>query len=76
MIPNGMSTEKEVHSDILAILAKIQIDFPELIKYLPEMPIRNIDIHQTRGVSTHSLSEYYHSLESLVNKYAEDHSAL
>ncbi len=70
-----MKTENEIDADILAIMARIQAEFPELVKYLPETPIRKMDSIGL-GVSVESLADYYNSLVNLVEKYELDHPAL
>jgi hypothetical protein len=71
-----MKTEKEIDTDILLIMAKIQKDFPELLKYLPEMPVRDREINSNAlGVSILNLAEYCNSLVNLVDKYAIEKSS-
>ena len=36
-----MKTEAELEKDIMGILKKIRNDFPELIKFIDEMPLSN-----------------------------------
>ena len=69
-----MKTESEIDADILAIMARIQAEFPELVKYLPETPIRKIDSIGL-GVSVEGLADYYNSLVNLIGRYELDHTA-
>ena len=63
-----METESELNAKILAITMKIKDKFPELSKYLDEMPVtipdeKHPDITQT------NLKAYYDYLSSILNKY-------
>ena len=64
-----MKTESEIGADIFVIMARIRAEFPELMKYLLEMPVRKMD-STGLGVSIEGLAEYHHSLINLVDKYA------
>ncbi len=65
-----LKTKPELLQHIISITSKIHNEFPELSKYINEMPENNsvgdeIDIR--------NLEEYLHSLEDLVNNYADTH---
>jgi hypothetical protein len=68
-----MPTEKELNDAILKITMAIQADYPELSKYLSEMPI-TIPSNPNPDIKVKNLSDYYESLQQLVSKYAETHS--
>ncbi len=51
---------------------KIQEDFPELIKYLDEIP-RNSQSNTEKGVSHKALKDYLDSLNNLLETYAIKH---
>lgn len=68
-----MKTEKELNEDILKITMKIQKDFPELSKYLIEMPVKASDTADP-GVKLKNLKDYYDSLEVVLKKFAEEHT--
>ena len=71
-----MQTEQEIDVAILLIMARIEKDFPELLKYLPEMPVRDREINSNAlGVSVLNLTEYCNSLVNLVDKYAIEKSS-
>ena len=70
-----MKTETELNENILKITLTIRNEFPELIKFLNEMPI-TIPIEQSPEINTSILQEYYNSLETLLRKYAPNHSCL
>lgn len=61
-------TEAGLNAKILEITLKIKEDFPELSKYIEEMPVTNPDVENPE-MSIKHLKNYYFSLQSLVNKY-------
>jgi hypothetical protein len=67
-----MKTEKEIEDAILKITMKIQNQYPELSKYLAEMPVTVPDI-KTPEINIKNLQEYYNSLLALLKKYAPNH---
>ena len=67
-----MKTEKEIEDAILKITMKIQNQYPELSKYLAEMPVTIPDV-KTPEINIKNLQEYYNSLLALLNKYAPNH---
>ena len=68
-----METEKELNSKILKITMTIQEKYPELYKYLEEMPV-TIPDEKDSDTDIRNLTEYYDSLNSLVNNYAREHA--
>jgi len=64
--------EKELNSKILEITMKIKDDYPELSKYLEEMPV-TIPTEKDPEMTLNHLQTYYESLNSLLNKYKEDY---
>lgn len=67
-----MKTEKEIEDAILKITMKIQNQYPELSKYLAEMPVTIPDV-KTPEINIKNLQEYYNSLLALLNKYTPNH---
>ena len=68
---NSLETTKSVKEIELSILEKIleiESKFPELTKYLNEMPVQ-----QNPKINTKSLQEYAESLEAILNNYAISH---
>ncbi|MCD6065962.1 MAG: hypothetical protein K0S33_788 [Bacteroidetes bacterium] len=67
-----MKTEEELNRDIIKITAMIREKFPELSKFIGEMPVK---VSYTDGADPNlkGLNEYYNSLETLVKKYADNH---
>jgi CxxC motif-containing protein len=67
-----MKTEKELNAAILKTTLIIQEKFPELSKYIEEMPI-TIPVNNPE-VTIKNLTNYNNSLENLIEKYAQNHS--
>ena len=63
-----MKTKNELNTDILNITMKIKDKFPELSKYLAEMPI-TIPTDKNPKINIETLSSYYNSLDSMLSKY-------
>lgn len=63
-----MKTEKELNQDIIRITKTIGEKFPELLKYLKEMPVKILPDLGT-DINKKSLKDYYDSLEDLLKNY-------
>ncbi|MFE3847780.1 hypothetical protein ACFX5D_07360 [Flavobacterium sp. LB3P45] len=63
-----MKTETEIEDAILKITMKIKTEYPELSKYLEEMPTTVPDVKNPE-INIKILQDYYNSLESLLKKY-------
>lgn len=68
-----MKTEKELNDNIQKMMTTIREEFPELIKFLNEMPETIPDVAHPE-INTKILQDYFNSLESLLLKYAPNHS--
>jgi hypothetical protein len=68
-----METKKDINDKIIAITMKIQTEFPELSKYIAEMPVTIPNIEDP-AINIDSLNEYYNSLKDLLSKYTETHT--
>ena len=69
-----MESEKELNSKILEITMTIHEKFPELSKYLGEMPV-TIPDKKSPEINSKNLKEYFDSLKSILEKYAREHVA-
>ncbi|WP_435353058.1 hypothetical protein [Emticicia sp. SJ17W-69] len=69
-----MKTEKELNADILKITMLIQDKFPELSKYIAEMPV-TIPNEATPEITIKILKDYYESLAILLKDYDANHSS-
>ncbi len=67
-----MKTEHELNDAIVKITMKIQQDYPELSKFITEMPV-TIPNEKHPDINNKALEEYYDSLLSLLQKYDENH---
>ena len=67
--------ENDLNSKILTITMKIKDHYPELSKYLEEMPV-TIPSENDPEITLNNLKSYYESLNSLLNKYKMEHPKL
>lgn len=67
-----MKTEKQLNAEILDMTMKIQEQFPELSKYIAEMPV-TIPNAVSPEINIKTLQEYYDSLAIQLKDYAVNH---
>jgi hypothetical protein len=67
-----MKSQKDLNETILLTTLKIQKEFPELIKYLGEIP-GNPQSNIEKGVNNKALEDYLDSLNDLLETYAKEH---
>jgi hypothetical protein len=67
-----MKTEKELNEAILKITLRIHNTFPELSKYIEEMPITIPNVANPE-IKIKQLTDYYNSLNNLIEKYMDNH---
>lgn len=70
-----MKTEEELNADILRITLAMKSQFPELSKYIEEMPVTVPDVKNPQ-ITLKNLKEYYDSLESIFKKYVPNHKGI
>jgi hypothetical protein len=70
MKPQKVKTISEWERDIIKITQVISLEFPELSKYIKEIPENN---SVEDSVNPESLEEYYKSLEEILTRYANTH---
>ena len=63
-----MESETELNAKIMAITMQIQNEFPELSKYLNEMPV-TIPTEENPEINTKVLNNYYESLLRMLTTY-------
>lgn len=63
--------EKELNKKIIEVTNNIRQNYPELLKYLNEMP-ETIPSEDDPSVEHKDLSDYYKSLVDLVKEYDEN----
>ncbi len=67
-----MKSDKKLNSEILRITMTIQEKYPELSKYLGEMPVTIPDT-KSPEINSDDLRAYYDSLNSLLKSYIHEH---
>lgn len=65
-----METRNEIEQSIIKITSKINTDYPELSKFITEMPNSN---SEDEDVNIKSLRDYYKSLKEIIAKYSNTH---
>jgi hypothetical protein len=70
-----MKTAAELNQNIVKITMTIRNEFPELMKFLNEMP-ETIPNHESPEINIKILQDYYDSLENFLRKYAPNHNSL
>jgi hypothetical protein len=65
-------TEKDFNYDILNILMTIEELFPELSKYIGEMPVK-ISTTLNDEINIKNLKDYYDSLDTLLKNHIASH---
>ena len=70
-----MKTEAELNEKIVKITMTIREKFPELLKFLNEMPETIPDVNNPE-INIVVLQNYFNSLENILRKYAPNHSSL
>lgn len=67
-----MTTPEKLNEAIFLTTIRIQEEFPELVKYLEELP-ETIPSTNEQGVSIEDLEAYLESLNNLILTYAKEH---
>ena len=67
-----MLHQDHLSENIFIATVKIQKDFPELVKYIDEIP-SNLLLNNKKGVSHKALKDYLDSLNNLLETYAKQH---
>jgi len=67
--------EADLNSKILKITLTINEQYPELSKYIEEMPV-TIPNEENPDVTLDNLKTYYESLSLMLNKYKSEHPAI
>ena len=69
-----MKTKAELEKEILTITMKMHSEYPELSKYINEIPI-DTTIGHGDLVNTQNLRQYLNSLQEIMLEYAKTHEA-
>jgi hypothetical protein len=67
-----METEAEINAKIMKLTMVISENYPELSKYLNEMPI-TIPIDSNPKINAKNLQKYYDNLLDIFRKYVAEH---
>lgn len=67
-----MKSEKELTDAIVKLTMTINEKFPELQKYVTEMPV-SVPAANNPEININTLTDYKESLESLLKKYEKNH---
>ena len=67
-----MLTEKEMTEAIMRLTLEIREKYPEMSKYLGEMPVTNPD-KEHPDINARVLKDYYDNLLILMKRYANEH---
>jgi hypothetical protein len=67
-----MESQNDLNDNIRLTTLKIQEEYPELIKYMNEIP-RSFLSSSEKGVNNNELKSYLDSLNNLLETYAEEH---
>ncbi|MFT6166364.1 MAG: hypothetical protein ACJAV5_001197 [Vicingaceae bacterium] len=69
-----MESQKELNIAINAATSKIRNEYPELLKYIDEIP-EHLLYQTKKGVSNKELKDYLNSLTDLLKNYEKEHGA-
>jgi len=69
-----MKKKAKLEKDIIDITVKIHNDYPELSKYIAEMPERFLGKYAVK-LKTKNFKDYYNSLEEVLEKYSKTHTS-
>jgi hypothetical protein len=67
-----MKTAKEWNQKIIDLSQRITREFPELSKYISEIPVKISEKYKP-GATAENLKEYYNSLAAIVRNYSSTH---
>ena len=70
-----MENKSTLEKDILNITMKINMEFPELSKYIAEIPDINTGTNSNL-MDVKSFKQYYFSLKNILDKYAKTHISM
>lgn len=67
-----MESKNDLNEFIYFTTQKIYKEFPELVKYLDELP-RGSSLTADKGVNNKELKSYLESLNDLIDTYGKEH---
>ncbi|MFT5215585.1 MAG: hypothetical protein ACI83H_000701 [Glaciecola sp.] len=67
-----MESQNDLNDNIRLTTLKIQEEYPELIKYMNEVP-RKFLSNVEKGINNKELKDYLDSLNDILETYAKEH---
>ena len=67
-----MLSEKEMTEAISRLTLEISEKYPEMVKYIGEMPVTNPD-KEHPNINSKVLTDYYNDLLAIMKRYSADH---
>jgi hypothetical protein len=67
-----MESQNDLNDNIRLTTLEIQEEYPELIKYMNEVP-RNFLFNVEKGINNKELKDYLDSLNDILETYAKEH---
>ena len=67
-----MKTELNINNDILRLTNEIENTYPELLKYISEIPVKDV-FESTFEINSKNLLGYYNTLKIILEKYKAEH---
>lgn len=67
-----MENNKDINAKIFDLTLHIEENYPELYAFLNEMP-NTIPIEKDPEINLKNLTEYFNSLNAMVEKYVQEH---
>ena len=68
-----MKVELEVNNKIICLTSEIKKTYPELIKYINEIPVKDV-FTTSYEVNTKNLLDYYNTLKIIFEEYGFKHN--
>ena len=70
-----MKSKKDLNKMIFLLNQRIHKEFPELIKYLDEIP-EKFESDTQKGINNKNLKDYLDSLKDLLKTYTKNHEKI
>lgn len=67
-----MKTELNINNDILRLTNEIENTYPELLKYISEIPVKDV-FKLNFEINSKNLLGYYNTLKIILEKYKAEH---
>lgn len=67
-----MKTELNINNDILRLTNEIKNTYPELLKYISEIPVKDV-FKLNFEINSKNLLGYYNTLKIILEKYKAEH---